>query len=102
MSSEDSWSEPLPVQEIQEIADKVKPQLEKKVDKTYPVFVAKKYRYRKNIVGARHYVLKVSVSNSTDECVHLYVVQMVIATPVDPELKKYQLNKTKDDPLEPF
>ncbi|XP_030408600.1 cystatin-A5-like [Gopherus evgoodei] len=103
MSSEDNWSEPLPVTPIiQEIADKVKPQLEKKVGKTYPVYAAQKYRYLEEIVGASHYLIQVSVSNSPDECVHLYVVQMVLATAVDPELMNYQLKKTKCEPLEPF
>ncbi|XP_039376073.1 cystatin-A1-like isoform X2 [Mauremys reevesii] len=80
----------------------VKPQLEKKVHKTYPVFVAKKYRYLENIVGASHYLIKVSVSNPAHECVHLYVVQVVLPPPVDSELTKYQLNKTEDDPLVPI
>ncbi|KAM7180993.1 stefin-C-like [Macrochelys suwanniensis] len=95
------WSETFPCLHIQEIADKVKPQLEEKEKKTYPVFDAIKYRHL-SLCGATHYLIKVSVSNTEDECVHLLVVQVVTAVPVEPELMKYQLNKTRHDPLEPF
>ncbi|KAM7180992.1 cystatin-A5-like [Macrochelys suwanniensis] len=103
MSSDDfrGWSETLPCVNIQEIADKMKPQLEEKVYKTYPHFVAIYYRYL-GLCGATHYLIKVSVSNTEDECVHLLVVQGVTAVPVEPALMKYQLNKTGHDPLELF
>ncbi|XP_032621244.1 cystatin-B-like [Chelonoidis abingdonii] len=100
MSSEDGWSKVLPV--TLEIADEVKLELEKKVGKTYPVFKAITYRYLERIADASHKLFKVSVSDSTDECVHLYVVIVFTAPPGNPILRNYQLNKTKDDPLEPF
>ncbi|CAM5080954.1 unnamed protein product [Natator depressus] len=104
MSSEKigEWSEPLPATpQIQEITNKVKPQLEEKVHKEYSVFVAVIYR-QLNLCGGTHYLIKVSISKGTDECVHLYVVQTLTHVLLEPELTKHQLEKTTDDQLEPF
>ncbi|XP_048707582.2 cystatin-A5 [Caretta caretta] len=104
MSSENTgeWSEALrATPQIQEITNKVKPQLEEKVHKEYPVFVAVICR-QLTLCGGTHYLIKVSISDSTDECVHLYVVQTLIRDPLEPELIKYQLKKKIADPLEPF
>ncbi|XP_037766255.1 leukocyte cysteine proteinase inhibitor 1 [Chelonia mydas] len=104
MSSENTgeWSEALrATPQIQEITNKVKPQLEEKVHKEYTVFEAVIYRQLK-LCGETHYLIKVSVRKMPDECVHLYVVQALTHVLLEPELIKYQLNKTIDDPLEPF
>ncbi|CAM5080862.1 unnamed protein product [Eretmochelys imbricata] len=103
MSSENSgeWSEALrATPQIQEITNKVKPQLEEKEEKAYPVFVAVIYRHL-TLCGGTHYLIKVSISDS-NECVHLYVVQILTHVLLEPELTKYQLTKTIADLLEPF
>ncbi|XP_038273898.2 cystatin-A-like [Dermochelys coriacea] len=86
--------------EIQEIADQVKPQLEERVTKTYPVFVALKYKTQ--VVAGTNYFIKVSISNSTDECVHLRVFQSLPYVNQGPSLTSYQSGKTKNDPLSDF
>ncbi|CAM5080682.1 unnamed protein product [Eretmochelys imbricata] len=104
MSSENigEWPEALrATPQIQEITNKVKPQLEEKVHKEYPVFVAVIYR-QLTLCGGTHYLIKVSISDSNNECVHLYVVQILTHVLLEPELTKYQLKKTIADPLEPF
>ncbi|XP_006039314.2 cystatin-A-like [Alligator sinensis] len=44
--------------EVQKIADQVKPQLERKENKTYPVFIA--YKYKTQVVAGMNYFIKVS------------------------------------------
>ncbi|XP_005292801.2 cystatin-A-like [Chrysemys picta bellii] len=102
MSSEvpGGWSETLPCLHIQEIANKVKPQLEEKDKKPYPVFVA--IQYRTQLVAGTNYLIKVSVSKSNDECVHLRVFQNLPYKKEEPSLTRYETGKTRDDPLEPF
>ncbi|TFK01451.1 early activation antigen CD69 [Platysternon megacephalum] len=103
MSSEDlgSWSETLTATpQIQEIANKVKPQLEAKDKKPYPVFIAIKYRTQ--VVAGTNYLIQVSISNSNDECVHLRVFQSLPHEKKEPSLIRYETGKTKNDPLEPF
>ncbi|XP_065275676.1 cystatin-B-like [Emys orbicularis] len=86
--------------EIQEIADQVKPQLEGKENKTYPVYVALKYKTQ--VVAGINYFIKVSISKSNDECVHLRVFQSLPHENKGPSLNSYETGKTKNDPLEPF
>ncbi|CAM5078039.1 unnamed protein product [Natator depressus] len=86
--------------EIQEIADQVKPQLEERENKTYPVFVAIKYKTQ--VVAGTNYFIKVSISNSTDECVHLSVFQSLPCENNGPSLTSYETGKTKNDPLSYF
>ncbi|KAG6921211.1 cystatin A [Chelydra serpentina] len=84
--------------EIQKIADQVKPQLEGKENKTYPVFVA--LVYKTQVVAGTNYFIKVSISNN--ECVHLRVYQSLPHEKKGPSLTSYQTGKTKDDPLNYF
>ncbi|XP_039376430.1 stefin-C-like [Mauremys reevesii] len=86
--------------EVQEIADQVKPQLEEKDKKPYPVFVA--ITYKSQVVAGTNYLIKVSVSNSTDECVHLKVFQSLPHENEGPSLTSYETGKTKNDPLSYF
>ncbi|KAH1186387.1 stefin-C-like [Mauremys mutica] len=101
MSSMGGWSETLDAtRKVQVIADEVKPQLEEKDKKPYPVFVA--IKYRSQMVAGTNYLIKVSVSNSNDECVHLKVFQSLPHEKKGPSLTSYETGKTKNDPLEPF
>ncbi|XP_044836994.1 stefin-C-like isoform X1 [Mauremys mutica] len=84
--------------EVQKIADQVKPQLEEKDKKPYPVFVA--ITYKSQVVAGTNYLIKVSVSNSNDECVHLRVFQSLPHENEGPSLTSYETGKTKNDPLE--
>ncbi|KAM9172582.1 cystatin-B-like [Pangshura tecta] len=83
--------------EVQKIVDQVKPQLEEQDKKPYPVFVA--ITYKTQVVAGTNYLVKVSVSNSTDECVHLKVFQSLPHVNKGPSLISYETGKTKDDPL---
>ncbi|KAM7180994.1 cystatin-B-like [Macrochelys suwanniensis] len=86
--------------EIQKIADQVKPELEGKENKTYPVFVA--LVYTTQVVAGTNYFIKVSISNSNDECIHLRVYESLPHENKEPSLTSYQTGKTKDDPLSYF
>ncbi|XP_023966899.1 leukocyte cysteine proteinase inhibitor 1 [Chrysemys picta bellii] len=83
--------------EIQEIADQVKPQLEGKENKTYSVFVA--IIYNTQVVAGINYFIKVSISNSNDECVHLKVFRSLPHENKGLILINYETGKTKNDPL---
>ncbi|XP_074839692.1 cystatin-A-like [Carettochelys insculpta] len=85
--------------EIQAIADQVKPQLEKKENTTYQVFEA--LQYRMQVVSGTNYLIKVSVSETEDQCVHLMVYVGLPPENQEPSLTAYQLDKTKTDPLDP-
>ncbi|XP_075760626.1 cystatin-A-like [Pelodiscus sinensis] len=102
----DRRSEPLPGgffgpepanDEIQKIVDQVKPQLEEKENVKYEVFVAIEYMLQ--IVQGKNYLIKVSVNNSTDECVHLKVYVNLEGEII---LTAYETGKTKCDPLTDF
>uniref|UniRef100_A0A8C4VTW3 Mitochondrial matrix import factor 23 n=1 Tax=Gopherus evgoodei TaxID=1825980 RepID=A0A8C4VTW3_9SAUR len=86
--------------EVQKIADQVKLQLEGKTNEKYLVFVA--IQYKAQVVAGINYFIKVSVSNSTDECVHLRVFQSLPHENKGPSLTSYETGKTKADPLNYF
>ncbi|XP_030391028.1 coiled-coil domain-containing protein 58 isoform X4 [Gopherus evgoodei] len=79
---------------------KVKLQLEGKTNEKYLVFVA--IQYKAQVVAGINYFIKVSVSNSTDECVHLRVFQSLPHENKGPSLTSYETGKTKADPLNYF
>uniref|UniRef100_A0A8C0G3R1 Cystatin A n=1 Tax=Chelonoidis abingdonii TaxID=106734 RepID=A0A8C0G3R1_CHEAB len=94
-------TEPKPATpEVQKIADQVKLQLEEKANEKYLVFVA--ILYKTQVVAGTNYFIKVSVSNSTDECVHLRVFQSLPHENEGPSLTSYETGKTKADPLTYF
>ncbi|XP_050777370.1 protein MIX23 isoform X1 [Gopherus flavomarginatus] len=79
---------------------KVKLQLEGKTNEKYLVFVA--IQYKTQVVAGINYFIKVSVSTSTDECVHLRVFQSLPHENKGPSLTSYETGKTKADPLNYF
>ncbi|XP_069722587.1 cystatin-A-like [Phaenicophaeus curvirostris] len=91
------FTDPRPATpEIQEIANKVKPVLEKEENRTYATFNA--LEYKSQVVAGTNYCIKVQVSD--DECVHLRVFQPLPVENQDPKLVRYWTGKTRDDPLE--
>ncbi|XP_075760573.1 stefin-C-like [Pelodiscus sinensis] len=95
------FSDPEPAnEEIRKIVEQVQPQLEEKVDVKYEYFEA--IEFRTQIVAGTNYLIKVSVSNSTEECVHLKVFVSLPYEKKEPSLTAYQTGKTKRDPLTPF
>ncbi|XP_074839696.1 cystatin-A-like [Carettochelys insculpta] len=85
--------------EVQAIADQVKPELEEKENTTYEVFEALEYRMQ--VVAGINYLIKVSISETEDQCVHLMVYVALPPENQEPSLTAYQLDKTKTDPLDP-
>uniref|UniRef100_A0A8C9LF43 Cystatin domain-containing protein n=1 Tax=Pavo cristatus TaxID=9049 RepID=A0A8C9LF43_PAVCR len=73
----------------------VKPQLERRENKTYNTFTA--IIYRTQVVAGTNYLIK--VQNSDDGYVHLRVFQALPHENQGPSLTDYQTGKTKDDPL---
>uniref|UniRef100_A0A8C8S5V2 Cystatin A n=1 Tax=Pelusios castaneus TaxID=367368 RepID=A0A8C8S5V2_9SAUR len=86
--------------EIQEIADQVKLQLEEKENNSYPVFIATEYRSQ--VVAGINYFIKVCISNSNNDYIHLKVFQSLPHENKGPTLTEYQTGKTRDDPLNYF
>uniref|UniRef100_A0A8C4XXM8 Mitochondrial matrix import factor 23 n=1 Tax=Gopherus evgoodei TaxID=1825980 RepID=A0A8C4XXM8_9SAUR len=87
-------------QTCKELYQSVKLQLEGKTNEKYLVFVA--IQYKAQVVAGINYFIKVSVSNSTDECVHLRVFQSLPHENKGPSLTSYETGKTKADPLNYF
>ncbi|XP_006248477.2 stefin-2 [Rattus norvegicus] len=83
--------------EIQEIADKVKPLLEKKTNGKYEKFEAVQYKVQ--VVAGLNYFIKVDVGCGC--YVHLRVFSG-ISRENDLELHGYQTNKSKNDELTYF
>nr|P35479.1 RecName: Full=Leukocyte cysteine proteinase inhibitor 1; AltName: Full=PLCPI; AltName: Full=Stefin-D1 [Sus scrofa]AAB29392.1 PLCPI=cysteine proteinase inhibitor [swine, polymorphonuclear leukocytes, Peptide, 103 aa] [Sus scrofa] len=92
-------TEPRPATpEIQEIANKVKPQLEEKTNKTYEKFEA--IIYRSQVVAGTNYYIKVHVGGNN--YVHIRVFQSLPHQEDPLKLIGYQVDKTKDDELTGF
>ncbi|XP_012635955.1 cystatin-A [Microcebus murinus] len=84
--------------EIQEIADKVKPQLEEKTNETYEEFEA--VEYKTQVVAGINYYIKVRVC---ENCyMHLKVFKSLPGQGQGLELSGYQTDKTKEDELTGF
>ncbi|XP_036301593.1 cystatin-B-like isoform X1 [Pipistrellus kuhlii] len=84
--------------EIQAIADKVKSQLEEKVNKKYPTFKATEYKSQ--LVAGTNYFIKVQVED--DDFVHIRVYRALPHENKALALSNYQTNKTKQDELTYF
>ncbi|XP_069705995.1 cystatin-A5-like [Phaenicophaeus curvirostris] len=93
----DHYADPAPATpEIQEIAKKVKPQLEKAASRTYGIFLA--VLYRSQAVVGTNYLIKVEVGD--EDYVHMLVYQAPPERSHGPELVQYWPGKSRDDPLE--
>ncbi|XP_015423598.1 PREDICTED: uncharacterized protein CYSTATIN-B isoform X2 [Myotis davidii] len=84
----------IPADQTCHLARQVKPQLEEKESKNYPIFKATKYRSQ--VVAGINYFIKVQVAD--DDYVHLRVFQ---GLPPESQiiLSKYLTHKTKEDPI---
>ncbi|NP_001395794.1 stefin A2-like 3 [Rattus norvegicus] len=83
--------------EIQEIADKVRPQLEEKTNEKYEKFEAVQYKVQ--VVAGNNYFIKVDVGCGC--YLHLRVFSG-ISRENNLELHGYQTNKTENDELTSF
>nr|XP_045006992.1 cystatin-B-like [Jaculus jaculus] len=91
------WSDTKPATaEIQEIADKVKSQLEKKENRKFSVFKA--VSYRSQVVAGTNYFIKVDVGDG--EFIHMKVFESLPHENKPLSLQSYQTKKTQDDALE--
>ncbi|XP_014812780.1 PREDICTED: cystatin-A-like [Calidris pugnax] len=84
--------------EIQDIANKVKPQFESKENRTYGIFKA--IKYRSQVVAGVNYFIKVQVSDTN--YVHLRVFEALPVENQGLKLESFQTGKTRDDPIEYF
>ncbi|XP_060226895.1 cystatin-A-like [Meriones unguiculatus] len=82
--------------EIQEIADKIKPQLEEQTNEKYETYEA--VEYKTQVVAGVNYFIKVDVGGAR------YIITKAFSGIDDPgfELSGYQANKTRDDELTYF
>ncbi|XP_052014892.1 cystatin-A-like [Apodemus sylvaticus] len=80
--------------EIQEIADKVRPQLEEKTNEKYEKFEA--VEYKTQVVSGLNYFIKIDVGNGCYIHVRVY---RGLSGKDNFELHGYQTNKNKDDEL---
>ncbi|XP_003795127.1 cystatin-A [Otolemur garnettii] len=84
--------------EIQEIANKIKPQLEKRTNETYAEFEA--VLYRTQVVAGINYFIKIRVD---DDCyVHVKVFRSLPYQNQELTLTDFQTDKSKDDELTGF
>ncbi|XP_075399461.1 cystatin-B-like [Tenrec ecaudatus] len=84
--------------EIQEIANKVRCEVEEKEHKKFPEFTAVEYTYQ--VVAGMIYFIKVHVGD--EHYIHLCVIESLPHEKKPLTLSKYQTNKTKDDELTCF
>ncbi|XP_054858747.1 cystatin-A [Eublepharis macularius] len=84
--------------EIQQLADKVKPQLEAKENKKYPAYRA--VEYRTQVVAGVNYFIKTEVGHG--EYIHLRIYQQLPCNNGEISLTSYQTGKTASDPLNYF
>ncbi|KAM9254342.1 cystatin-B-like [Dugong dugon] len=84
--------------ETQEIADQVKPQVEEKEKKKFPVFKAVEFKCQ--VVAGTNYFIKVHVGD--ENFLHLRVFQSLPHEDRPPALSDYQTDKTRHDKLEYF
>ncbi|NXE07883.1 CYTB protein, partial [Lophotis ruficrista] len=76
----------------------VKPQLERRQNRTYPIFTA--IVFRTQVVAGVNYFIK--VQDDDDDYVHLKVFQSLPHENQGPSLVAFQTGKTRDDPLTYF
>lgn len=84
--------------ETQKIADQVKPQLEEKENRKYPVFKA--VSYKTQVVAGINYFIKVHVGD--ENFLHLRVFEGLGPENKAPVLVAYQTNKSRQDELDYF
>ncbi|XP_019517084.1 PREDICTED: LOW QUALITY PROTEIN: cystatin-B-like [Hipposideros armiger] len=84
--------------EIQSIPDMVKPQLEEKANKRYPLFKA--MEFKSQLVAGTNYFIKIQVDN--DDFVYLRVFKSLPCENAPLALHSYQTNKTKNEALTYF
>ncbi|XP_003464211.2 cystatin-A [Cavia porcellus] len=85
--------------EIQEMADKVKPQLEEKTNESYEEFIA--ILYKSQVVAGINYFIKIQIGGQV--CVHIKVFKPLPGQNEDAlQLSGYQTGKSKDDDLTYF
>nr|8GT7_B Chain B, Cystatin-A [Homo sapiens]8GT7_D Chain D, Cystatin-A [Homo sapiens] len=84
--------------EIQEIVDKVKPQLEEKTNETYGKLEA--VQYKTQVVAGTNYYIKVRAGDN--KYMHLRVFKSLPGQNEDLVLTGYQVDKNKDDELTGF
>ncbi|KAF7236627.1 Leukocyte cysteine proteinase inhibitor 1 [Varanus komodoensis] len=91
-------SDPAPATpEVQEIANKVKGQLEQVTNTSYSIFQA--ISYSTQVVSGTNYVIKVQHGDAATDYVHLWVFQALPCYGGGLKLSRYQLGKTRDDPI---
>ncbi|RVE58788.1 hypothetical protein OJAV_G00197610 [Oryzias javanicus] len=80
---------------IQQICDKVKPDMEKKAGKVFADFLAKIYKTQ--LVAGTNYFIKVHVGG--DDYTHIRVFQSLPGDAGKFELTSYQFPKSLSDPI---
>ncbi|KAK2502512.1 hypothetical protein MC885_013597 [Smutsia gigantea] len=84
--------------EIQEIANKVKPQLESETNRTYEEFKA--VEFKTQVVAGINYYIKVQVG--ANSYIHIKVFKSLPGEHQTLTLAGYQVGKSKDDELTGF
>ncbi|XP_053156794.1 cystatin-B-like [Hemicordylus capensis] len=84
--------------DVQKLVDQVKPQIEEKENKSYPVFNA--IEFKTQVVAGINYFIKVDVGEAV--YMHLNVFQSLPQQHEGPSLSGYQTEKAASDPLNYF
>ncbi|XP_033740882.1 cystatin-A-like [Pecten maximus] len=85
-------------EEVQQIANDLKAEVEKESNQKYEIFNA--INYKTQVVAGTNYFIKVDVGDGT--YIHLRVFKSLPHAGPSVELVGYQENKSKDDPINHF
>ncbi|XP_059178991.1 cystatin-B-like [Physella acuta] len=85
-------------EEIQTIVDKIRPQLEEKMNRTFKVFEA--IRYRSQVVAGTNFFVKVKVD--VDCYIHVRIYRHLPPNGERLEVSDYQVNKSLEEKIEYF
>nr|XP_056705210.1 cystatin-A-like [Euleptes europaea] len=84
--------------EIQQLADEVKPQLEARENRSFPIFTA--VEYRTQVVAGTNYFIKIDVGHGV--YVHVRIFEPLPCNDTEVSLTSYQTGKKANDPLDYF
>jgi len=82
---------------VQDIANQIRVELEGKIGKEFSIYQV--LEYKQQVVAGMIYHMKIRFS-SLGDCVHAKIFLPLSYTRLSPEVQKYELHSSSEDPLE--